>query len=128
MQTGTVVSYSVEKGWGFIRPDDRNGKDLFVHMSELRDCAGADLVPGTRVTFDLRFNKQRSPSKARDPKLTGIDDLQRSARVRGCWIVSKHSHHLRQGKQSAKREARADRSTPSDRSQAYVGGPRRYGY
>ncbi|WP_442869925.1 cold-shock protein [Bradyrhizobium sp. CCBAU 45389] len=50
-----VVSYNVEKGWGFIRPDDGNGKDLFVHISGLCDCEGADLVPGTRVTFDLRF-------------------------------------------------------------------------
>ncbi|UVO30294.1 cold-shock protein [Bradyrhizobium arachidis] len=64
MQTGTVISYSVEKGWGFIRPDDCNGTDLFVHMSDLRDCAGADLVPGKRVTFDLHFNKRRSKYRA----------------------------------------------------------------
>ncbi|MBH5396579.1 cold shock domain-containing protein [Bradyrhizobium sp. CNPSo 4010] len=33
MQTGTVVSYSVEKGWGFIRPDNCDGMNLFVHIS-----------------------------------------------------------------------------------------------
>ncbi|WP_051311346.1 cold shock domain-containing protein [Bradyrhizobium sp. Cp5.3] len=69
MQTGTVVSYNVEKGWGFIRPDDCNGQDLFVHMSELRSCAGADLVPGTRVTFEFRFNKQRSKYQAANVRL-----------------------------------------------------------
>ncbi|UPT88461.1 cold shock domain-containing protein [Bradyrhizobium barranii subsp. apii] len=69
MLTGTVVSYCVEKGWGFIRPDDRSGDDLFVHMSELRNCIGADLVPGTRVTFDLRFNKRRSKYRAAEVRL-----------------------------------------------------------
>ncbi|PPQ15414.1 cold-shock protein [Bradyrhizobium sp. AC87j1] len=70
MHTGTVVSYSVEKGWGFIQPDDGDGKDLFVHISDLRDCAGADLVSGTRVTFGIRFNKHRSKYRAVEVKLT----------------------------------------------------------
>ncbi|WP_371930061.1 cold-shock protein [Bradyrhizobium sp. CCGUVB1N3] len=69
MRTGTVISYNVEKGWGFIRPDDCNGEDLFMHMSELRDCAGPDLVPGTRVTFALRFNRQRSRYRAVEVRL-----------------------------------------------------------
>ena len=69
MRTGTVVSYSVEKGWGFIRPDYGDGKDLFVHISDLRGCAGADLVSGTRVTFGLRFNKQRSKYRAVEVRL-----------------------------------------------------------
>ncbi|MEY9633344.1 hypothetical protein ABIF66_001573 [Bradyrhizobium japonicum] len=37
------------------QPDDGNGKDLFVHISDLRDCAGADLVSGTR---GLRYSLQ----------------------------------------------------------------------
>ncbi|WP_461328658.1 cold-shock protein [Bradyrhizobium liaoningense] len=69
MRTGTVVSYSVEKGWGFIRPDYGDGKDLFVHISDLRGCAGADLVSGTRVTFGIRFNKQRSKYRAVEVRL-----------------------------------------------------------
>lgn len=69
MRTGTVVSYSVEKGWEFIRPDYGDGKDLFVHISDLRGCAGADLVSGTRVTFGIRFNKQRSKYRAVEVRL-----------------------------------------------------------
>ncbi|WP_225143784.1 MULTISPECIES: cold shock domain-containing protein [unclassified Bradyrhizobium] len=56
------VSYNVEKGWGFIRPDDGNGKDLFVHISGLCDCEGADLVPGTR---DIRSSLLSSSGKRR---------------------------------------------------------------
>ncbi|MEY9880535.1 cold-shock protein [Bradyrhizobium sp. USDA 329] len=69
MQIGTVVSYSLEKGWGFIRPDNWGGMDLFVHISDLRDCTGADLVPGTRVSFDRRFNKWRSKYRAVEVRL-----------------------------------------------------------
>ncbi|UWU76161.1 cold shock domain-containing protein [Bradyrhizobium huanghuaihaiense] len=69
MQTGTVVSYSVEKGWGFIRPDNCDGMDLFVHISDLCDCAGADLAPGTRVSFDRRFNKRRSKYRAAEVRV-----------------------------------------------------------
>ena len=70
MRTGTVVSYSVEKGWGFIRPDYGDGKDLFVHISDLRGCAGADLVSGTRVTFGVN---QRTPSRSSTSDTPYID-------------------------------------------------------
>lgn len=66
MRTGTVVSYIVEKGWGLIRPDDGDGKDLSVHISDPRDCVGDNLVSGTRVTFDVRFkNSARSTQPSR---------------------------------------------------------------
>lgn len=63
------MSYSVEKGWGFVRSDGCNSKDLFVHMSELRNCSGTDLVPGRRVAFDLRFNKRRLKYRAAEVRL-----------------------------------------------------------
>ncbi|MBR0884080.1 hypothetical protein JQ563_42765 [Bradyrhizobium liaoningense] len=42
---------------------------MFVHISDLRGCAGADLVSGTRVTFGIRFNKQRSKYRAVEVRL-----------------------------------------------------------
>ncbi|MCA1544915.1 hypothetical protein I6F18_34005 [Bradyrhizobium sp. NBAIM32] len=35
-----------------------------MHISDLRDCAGSDLVSVTRVTFEIRFNQQRSKYRA----------------------------------------------------------------
>ncbi|RQH05245.1 hypothetical protein EHH60_32530 [Bradyrhizobium sp. RP6] len=49
---------------GVHSPDDADQEDLFVHISDLRDCAGSDLVSVTRVTFEIRFNQQRSKYRA----------------------------------------------------------------
>jgi len=45
--SGTVKSYVVKQGWGFITCD---GVDVFVHA---KDVNGASLVQGDTVTFDL---------------------------------------------------------------------------
>ena len=52
MRTGTVVSYSVEKGWGFIRPDYGDGKDLFVHHSEIQAEGFRTLQEGQAVEYE----------------------------------------------------------------------------
>ena len=36
-KTGTVVFWSKERGYGFIKPTDGD-RNIFVHFSELTDC------------------------------------------------------------------------------------------
>jgi CspA family cold shock protein len=53
MITGTVKFYSVQKGFGFIQPDD-GGKDVFVHATALERAGMRNLVEGQKVSFDTQ--------------------------------------------------------------------------
>ncbi len=51
-ETGAVVTYFEEKGFGFLRPDN-GGRDVFFHISRLNEGEASDLVPGARVAYEL---------------------------------------------------------------------------
>jgi cold shock protein len=51
MTKGTVKFYNVQKGFGFIQPDD-GGKDVFVHATALERAGITSLVEGQKVSFD----------------------------------------------------------------------------
>lgn len=53
MQTGTVKFYNVNKGFGFIQPDD-GGKDVFVHATALEQAGMRSLVEGQKISFDVQ--------------------------------------------------------------------------
>jgi CspA family cold shock protein len=53
MVTGKVKFYSVQKGFGFIQPDD-GGKDVFVHATALERAGMPGLVEGQKVSFDTQ--------------------------------------------------------------------------
>jgi CspA family cold shock protein len=53
MVTGKVKFYSVQKGFGFIQPDD-GGKDVFVHATALERAGMPGLVEGQKVSFDTK--------------------------------------------------------------------------
>ena len=55
-QTGQVMTYFEEKGFGFLRPDF-GGKDIFFHISRLHEGQATDLVPGTKVTYELGMDR-----------------------------------------------------------------------
>jgi len=48
MQEGTVKFFNNSKGFGFITPND-GGKDLFVHVSGLKD----EIRDGDKVKFEV---------------------------------------------------------------------------
>lgn len=66
--TGTVMQFYGDKGYGFIRPD-RGGKDLFMHVSELRHIDPQTIRPTfTRV----RYSEEDS---GRGPKAVNVYPL-----------------------------------------------------
>jgi len=55
-QIGSVMTYFEEKGFGFLRPDG-GGKDIFFHISRLHQGQATELVPGTRISYDLGMDR-----------------------------------------------------------------------
>jgi CspA family cold shock protein len=55
-ETGAVVTYFEEKGFGFLRPDN-GGRDVFFHISRLNEGEASDLVPGARVIYELGMDR-----------------------------------------------------------------------
>ena len=55
-ETGAVVTYFEEKGFGFLRPDN-GGRDVFFHISRLNEGQASDLVPGTKVIYELGMDR-----------------------------------------------------------------------
>ena len=54
--TGSVVTYFEDKGFGFLRPDN-GGRDVFFHISRLNEGQSTDLVPGARVIYELGMDR-----------------------------------------------------------------------
>jgi len=51
MATGTVKWFSDDKGYGFVTPDDE-GKELFVHHSDIGGEGFKTLAEGAKVSYD----------------------------------------------------------------------------
>ena len=58
---GTVKWFNAEKGFGFITSEE--GKDLFVHFSEIQKDGFKTLEEGEQVTFDVKEG-QKGPQAA----------------------------------------------------------------
>ena len=55
-QTGSVVTYFEDKGFGFLRPEG-GGRDVFFHISRLNEGQATDLVPGAKVIYELGMDR-----------------------------------------------------------------------
>ena len=56
MTIGTVKWFDVQRGYGFIQPDD-GSKDAFVHISAVEFAGLGQLREGQKVSYDLTRGK-----------------------------------------------------------------------
>lgn len=92
MPTGKIKFFSLEKGFGFIKPDD-GSEDLFVHRSKLTDEVAAALKGDDQVSYEIgeRASKkfaeavsviatapvQRGPMRAKTRPLDEDEEFER---------------------------------------------------
>jgi CspA family cold shock protein len=56
MATGTVKWFNADKGFGFIAPDE-GGKDVFVHITALREAGLENLQDDQKVSYELQSGR-----------------------------------------------------------------------
>ena len=69
MPVGTVKWFNMEKGYGFIVPEN-GGSDVFVHMSAVQAAGLATLAEGQRVEFETT---ERRPGKLSAQSLSLVE-------------------------------------------------------
>lgn len=57
MAVGTVKFFDINKGFGFIAPEE-GGKDVFVHVSALERAGMRALTDGQKVSFEVERDKR----------------------------------------------------------------------
>ena len=71
-RTGTLKSFLIDRGFGFIRPTDRSSApDVFFHVNNAPTIAEEDLRPGLQVVFNDATGRDGRPhavNVARDPE------------------------------------------------------------
>ena len=63
MSSGTVKWFNVQKGYGFIQPDNGD-EDVFVHVSAVDRAGIGNLVEGQKVTYDVERNQRTGKTAA----------------------------------------------------------------
>ena len=63
MNTGTVMWFNNQKGFGFIQPDNGN-KDVFVHITAVERAGMNELREGQKVSFDIVSDSRTGKSAA----------------------------------------------------------------
>ena len=63
MTSGTVKWFNVNKGFGFIAPDD-GGNDAFVHISAVERAGFGSLQEGQKVSFELLKDRRTGEMSA----------------------------------------------------------------
>ena len=65
MTVGTVKFFNVQKGFGFISPED-GSEDVFVHVSAVERAGMTTLNDGQRVSFDVVKDPKKGKTNAQN--------------------------------------------------------------
>jgi CspA family cold shock protein len=57
MTIGTVKWFNIQKGFGFIQPDNGE-KDVFVHISAVERAGMSNLSEGQKISFELQRDQR----------------------------------------------------------------------
>ncbi len=63
MTIGTVKFFNMQKGYGFIQPDD-GSKDVFVHISAVERANMNTLREGQKVKFEVIADRRTGKAAA----------------------------------------------------------------
>ena len=63
MATGTVKWFNMEKGYGFIQPDE-GGADVFVHISAVQASGLQKLDEGQKLSYELQEDPKKGKTAA----------------------------------------------------------------
>ncbi|TGE02586.1 cold-shock protein [Methylobacterium nonmethylotrophicum] len=63
MNIGTVKWFNVQKGFGFIQPDD-GGKDVFVHISAVERSGMQTLSEGQKISYEMETDRRSGKQSA----------------------------------------------------------------
>lgn len=59
MSTGTVKWFNMQKGYGFIAPEN-GGADVFVHITAVEKAGFRTLNENEKIAYDLLFEKGKT--------------------------------------------------------------------
>ena len=59
MAIGTVKFFDINRGFGFIQPED-GAKDVFVHKSAVESAGMTTLTEGQRVRYEVTMERGKS--------------------------------------------------------------------
>jgi CspA family cold shock protein len=65
MAVGTVKFFNVQKGFGFISPED-GSEDVFVHVSAIERAGMTTLNEGQRLSFDVVKDPKKGKTNAQN--------------------------------------------------------------
>lgn len=59
MPNGTVKWFNMQKGFGFIQPEE-GGADVFVHISAVERSGMGNLKEGQKLSFELQSERGKT--------------------------------------------------------------------